>query len=77
MASMLSQIRKDKDEIQGIDDLIRNQRWEEARKLIESPEEKDKKSGQFEVIHENECEEEISKEFQVHKRDNNADNWEK
>lgn len=34
MSSMLSEIKKDKEQIKNIDDLIRNQQWEEAQKLV-------------------------------------------
>ena len=35
MTSMLSEIKKDKGEIQEIDELIRLEKWEEARRLVE------------------------------------------
>lgn len=43
LSSMLSDIKKDKEEIQGIDDLIRNEKWDEARKLVENNSVADKK----------------------------------
>lgn len=35
MSSLLSEIKKDKEQIQGIDELIRNEKWEEAQKLVD------------------------------------------
>lgn len=35
LSSMLSEIKKDKEEIQGIDELIRNEKWEEAQRLVQ------------------------------------------
>lgn len=35
MSSLLNEINKDKEEILGIDELIRNEKWEEAKKLVE------------------------------------------
>lgn len=37
MSSMLSEIKKDKEEIQNIDQLIRNEQWSEAQKLVYNP----------------------------------------
>ena len=37
MSAMLSQIQRDRQEIQGIDELIRNEQWEEARQLVNIP----------------------------------------
>lgn len=34
LSSMLSEIKKDKEEIQDIDELIRNEKWEEAQKIF-------------------------------------------
>jgi len=34
MSSMLSEIKKDKEQIKNIDDLIRNEQWELAQKLV-------------------------------------------
>ena len=42
MRSMLFSINQDKKEIQDIDELIRNEKWDEARKLIEVNEMKNK-----------------------------------
>lgn len=37
MSSMLSEIKKDKEDIMNIDELIRNEQWEEAQKLVHPP----------------------------------------
>ena len=42
MRSMLFSINQDKKQIQDIDELIRNEKWDEARKLIEVNEMKNK-----------------------------------
>ena len=47
LSSMLSDIKKDKEEIQGIDDLIRNEKWDEARKLVENNSVAEKKEEQL------------------------------
>jgi hypothetical protein len=38
LSSMLSEIKKDKEEIQGIDELLRNEKWEEAQRLVQKTE---------------------------------------
>lgn len=42
LSSLLSEIKKDKEQIQGIDELIRNEKWEQAQKLVHKSEDKNK-----------------------------------